>query len=117
MKASKMVVVELSELLDGKHPAVIIRKLVTADKGKIAVGQIVAIADGNVLPYIKDDETAGTAYGVATQAADTATGEDTAVNVLVHGTCKRALVSVVSGTDVVQADIDAIAAKGVWALN
>ena len=119
MKASKYVVVELAELLDGKHPAVIMRKLVVADKGKISVGQIVAInsADGKALPYIKGDETAGTVLGVATTIADTTTGKDTAVNILVHGTCKRSLVSVGTGTDVVQADIDALSAKGIWALN
>lgn len=117
MKASKTITIDVKELLDGKHPAIIVRKLVTADKGTIAIGQIVAIASGKVLPYIKDDQTAGTAFGVATQYADTATGKDTAVNVLVHGTCKADLVTVVAAAAPVQADFDALAGVGVWALN
>lgn len=117
MKASKTITIDVAELLDGKHPAVIIRKAVTADKGKIAIGQIVAIASGKVLPYINSDQTAGTVFGVATSPADTTTGADTAVNVLVHGTCKVGSVIVVAGANPVQADIDALAAIGVWALN
>lgn len=117
MKASKTVTIDVKELLDGKHPAVVIRKDVTANKGTISVGQIVAIASGKVLPYIKDDGTAGTVFGVATSYADTATGKDTAVNVLVHGTCRRSVLTVVSAAATVQADIDALAGIGVWALN
>lgn len=117
MKASKTITIDVKQLLDGKHPAVIIRKGVTSGKGTIAIGQIVAIASGKVLPYIKDDGTAGTVFGVATGYADTTAGKDTAVNVLVHGTCKKDVVTVVSAAAPVQADLDALAAVGVWALD
>lgn len=118
MKASKTITIDVMELLDGKHPAVVVRKLVEPQKGKIAVGQIVALnASGKVLPYVKGDETAGTAYGVATTPADTATGKDTGVNVLIHGTCKKSGITVVSGAAPVQADIDALFALGVYPLD
>jgi len=117
MKASKTITIDVKQLLDGKHPAVIIRKGVTEGKGTISIGQIVAIASGKVLPYIKDDNTAGTVLGVATCYADTTAGKDTAVNVLVHGTCKRDVVTVISAAAPVQADLDALAAVGVWALD
>jgi flagellar biosynthesis component FlhA len=117
MKASKTITITVDQLLDGKHPPVIVRKLVTADKGTISIGQIVAISSGKVLPYIASDQTAGTAFGVATQGVDTATGKDTAVNVLVHGTCKLDAVTVVSGAAPTATDIAALAALGIWALN
>lgn len=117
MKASKTITIDVKQLLDGRHPAVIIRKGVTSGKGTIAIGQIVALSSGKVIPYIKDDQTAGTVFGVATCYADTAVGKDTAVNVLVHGTCKKDVVTVVSAAAPVQADLDALAAVGVWALD
>lgn len=117
MKASKTITITVQQLLDGKHPAVIIRKKVVANKGTIAVGQVVAISNGAVLPYIFEDVTAGTVFGVATQTANTATGNDTAINVLVHGTCKAAMLTVVGGEAATQVDLDALGARGVWALN
>ncbi len=118
MKASKTVTIDVKELLDGRHPAVIIRKLVAPNKGKIAVGQIVAVTSaGKAVPYVKDDQNDGTAFGVATTPADTTTGKDDAVNVLIHGTCKKSMLTVVSGADPVQADINALFALGVYPLD
>lgn len=116
MKASKTITISINELLDGKHPPIVIRKLVVADKGQIGVGQIIAVSGDKALPYVASDSTAGTAFGVATEAVDTATGKDTAVNVLVHGTCKLDLVTVANGAAPASTDIAALAALGVWAL-
>ncbi|AEC02039.1 hypothetical protein [Parasphaerochaeta coccoides] len=114
MQASKTMTIEVSEIVDGRHPALIIRKEAVKGKGQIVPGQILAIKDGKVLPYVKGDSTAGTAFGVATTPADTAQGKDDGVNVLVHGTCRAALV--VTGSGVAdQADLDALALRGVWA--
>lgn len=114
MKASKTIDVTVTELLDARHPAVIQRRVVVKDKGIIAVGDMVGItSDGFVVPAAT---TGATLFGVATTGADTATGKDDAVNVLVHGTCKKSLVTK-AGAVVTQADVDNLLKIGVYAME
>lgn len=118
MNASKTATITVEEVLDGQHPAVVLRLPVATGNGILAPGRILA-KDGNgkMVPYVNGDETAGTAYGVALGYADTtALSGDDAINVLKHGTCKRSKLIVADEVDVVQADVDSLVSAGVYPL-
>ena len=103
----------IGEIYDARHDAVLDRMPLKTGQGKLTPGQVVkANDDGTVQAYTSSD----TPYGIALENADSTSGQDTHVSVLVHGTVKKCKVKV-GAAEAAAADILKLRTAGIYVLN